>query len=50
VRLWDVDTGKELRRFEGYTEGIADVDISPDGRSVVSGTLDGKLRIWQLLE
>ena len=37
LRLWDVDTGKELRVLEGHAEGVWAVGFSPDGRKAVSG-------------
>lgn len=37
LRLWDVASGREIRRFDGpYSEVLA-VAFSPDGRRVVSG-------------
>ena len=32
VRLWDLETGKELRRFEGKSDGL-DPEPSVDGRT-----------------
>jgi len=40
VRLWDLTTGKELRRFEGHRGAVYGVAFSPDGRYVVSGSGD----------
>src|SRR5207245_836997 len=36
VRLWDVETGKELRRFEGHRSFVVAVAFSPDGRRALS--------------
>jgi WD40 repeat protein len=48
VRLWDVETGKELRRFEGHTEWISGVAFSPDGRQAVTTALDRSMRLWDV--
>jgi WD40 repeat protein len=32
VRLWDLATGKVVRRFEGHTLSILSVAFSPDGK------------------
>jgi WD40 repeat protein len=37
LRLWDAETGSELRRFDGHSEAIAALAISPDGRLALSG-------------
>jgi RNA polymerase sigma factor (sigma-70 family) len=48
VRLWDVATGKELRKLEGHTEGVYSLDFLPGGKKAVSGGADGTIRIWDL--
>jgi WD40 repeat protein/serine/threonine protein kinase len=48
LRLWDLTTGKCLRVFEGHTEWINSVTISPDGRWGLSGSNDRTLRLWDL--
>jgi len=48
LQLGDVDTGKELRRFEGHTETIWGVAFSPDDQQALSGSGDGALRWWRL--
>jgi WD40 repeat protein len=37
VRLWDVETGKELARHEDHAEIVWRVAYSPDGRHILSG-------------
>jgi WD40 repeat protein len=48
LHLWDLDTGKEVRRFAGHRDGITCLAISPDGRRAVSGSTDGTVRIWDI--
>jgi WD40 repeat protein len=48
VRLWDVATGKELRRYTGHTQQITSVALSRDGRLGVSGSWDASVRVWDL--
>src|SRR5262249_6387290 len=47
VRLWDAETGKELRRFEGHDHHVHAVALSPDGRWMASGA-DQVIRLWDL--
>ncbi|OQY24033.1 MAG: hypothetical protein B6I35_02455 [Anaerolineaceae bacterium 4572_32.2] len=36
--LWDVETGQEIRRFEGHRFILRSVAFSPDGRMALSGS------------
>jgi WD40 repeat protein len=46
ARLWDVETGAEVRRFEGHSDHVICVDISADGRLVMTGGYDHTVRLW----
>lgn len=48
LRLWDVETGKEVRRFEGHTRIVLCVAFSPDGRLALSGSVDLTARLWDV--
>jgi WD40 repeat protein len=48
VRVWEIETGKELLKFTGHGKvaGIASVAFSPDGATAASGDSNGKILLW----
>ncbi|WP_334403176.1 caspase family protein [Bradyrhizobium sp. AZCC 2289] len=48
ARLWEVATGRELRRFTGHSDWIQSVAFSPDGRTVLTGSMDHTSRLWEV--
>jgi RNA polymerase sigma factor (sigma-70 family) len=48
IQLWDVATGKEVRRLSGHTGTIYDLAISPDGRRALTGSRDRTVRLWDI--
>jgi WD40 repeat protein len=49
VRVWDVETGKQLGLpLQGHTGGVCSVAFSPDGKWIVSGSSDCTIRIWDV--
>jgi RNA polymerase sigma factor (sigma-70 family) len=48
VRLWDVDTGKELGCFSQHGDEILSVALSPDGQRAVSTSADNTMRLWEV--
>ncbi|MDW8122985.1 MAG: hypothetical protein RMK62_11815, partial [Armatimonadota bacterium] len=48
VRLWEVATGRQVKRMEGHTDWVRSVSFSPDGTLIASGSLDGTIRIWRV--
>jgi WD40 repeat protein len=48
LRLWDVESGKELRTFAGHTHTVWDVAFSPNGKKALSGCSDGTARLWEV--
>jgi WD40 repeat protein len=48
VRLWDVDAGRDLRRFIGHTASVWAVAYSPDGKRALSGGADNTVRLWEV--
>ncbi len=48
VRLWDLETGAEIRRLEGHEGWVRAVAVTADGGRAVSGGEDGTVRLWDL--
>ena len=50
IQLWDVQTHtvRRSRPLEGHTSWVWSVAFSPDGRTLVSGSGDGTLLLWEL--
>jgi WD40 repeat protein len=48
VRLWDVDTGRMLRRLEGHRTPPRGIVFSADGRLLASASTDGQVKLWDV--
>ncbi|HET8670564.1 MAG TPA: WD40 repeat domain-containing protein, partial [Candidatus Saccharimonadales bacterium] len=48
IVLSDVASGQELQVFRGHTDGVTELDLSPDGKRIVSGSFDGTARLWDI--
>lgn len=49
LRLWEVKTGRLVRRFEGHTKDVLSVAFSTDERKIISGSRDKTIRLWNTL-
>ncbi len=48
IKLWEAQTGREVRSYTGSPASITAVTISKDGRYLASVARDGNARIWEL--
>ncbi len=48
IRLWDPDTGKELRSLEGHQNGVRWISLSADGKLLASCGGDEEVILWEL--
>ena len=48
VRLWDVTTGTEIRRFIGHVGYIYGAAFSPDGQYILTSGADVTARLWNV--
>ena len=48
IKLWELDTGKNLRTLTGHSGDIEAIAISPDGQILASGGDDGTIKLWNL--
>ncbi|MGV0105832.1 protein kinase domain-containing protein [Nostoc sp. DSM 114167] len=48
IKLWDVNTGKEIRTLTGHANWVNSVTFSPDGKFLASGSADCTIKLWQV--
>lgn len=48
VRIWDVETGREIRSFKGHDDYVTSVAFSAAGRYAFSSSDDRSIRRWNI--
>ncbi|MDR1219797.1 MAG: WD40 repeat domain-containing protein [Treponema sp.] len=46
VKVWDAESGRELRTLSGHTSYVHSAAYSPDGRRIVSASYDNTVKVW----
>ena len=48
VRLWDVASKKEIKRYDGHNGLVLSVAVDKDGKRILSGGLDKTAKVWEI--
>jgi mono/diheme cytochrome c family protein len=48
VREWQLADGKLLRVLEGHKDAIYSLALSPDGKTLATGSYDQKIKLWSV--
>ncbi|HLP44772.1 MAG TPA: WD40 repeat domain-containing protein, partial [Candidatus Kapabacteria bacterium] len=48
LKMWELESGKEIRTFTGHQDYVRHCAITPDGKWVVSASDDKTLKLWEL--
>lgn len=48
IKLWDLESLKEIKTFDGHTDMVLSVLFGPDGTKLLSGSQDQTAKLWEL--
>jgi len=48
INVWDISTGKELRRMVGHQNRVSSLVFSADGKLLASGSWDKTVKLWDV--
>jgi WD40 repeat protein len=48
LKVWDLETGREMRTLEGHSDRVRGVAVTTDSRRAVSASDDKTLKVWDL--
>lgn len=48
VKVWNLETGEEIRTFSGHADWVNSIAVTPDGQRVISASSDKTLKVWDI--
>ncbi|MEA5499520.1 serine/threonine-protein kinase [Limnoraphis robusta Tam1] len=48
IKLWDVQTQREIATLTGHSDNVSSVAFSPDSRTLASGSYDNTIKLWDV--
>ncbi|MCY7320593.1 MAG: hypothetical protein LH660_02030, partial [Phormidesmis sp. CAN_BIN36] len=48
IKLWNLETGKEIRTLKGHAGDVLSVSFSPDRKTLASGSRDNMIKLWNV--
>jgi WD40 repeat protein len=48
IKLWDIQTYKELAALNGHTDWVWSVAFTPDGKTLASTSKDETIKLWDV--
>jgi WD40 repeat protein len=49
IKLWNLNSGREMYTLSGSNSNVESLAFSADGRWLISGSWDGKVRVWDVI-
>ena len=48
IKIWDRETGKEIRTLHGHDDAVYSLSFSPDGKTLASSSADNTIKFWNV--
>jgi WD40 repeat protein len=48
IKLWNVETGQEIRTLTGHNGSVYTVSFSNDGKTLATGSWDSTIKLWNV--